>query len=220
MKKTRASLEGKLFGRLTVKEFVGIGPGQHALWLCQCVCGELVTCPTMRLTSGNTKSCGCLHADIMREKATLRPKTIPTCGHPERKNYAFGLCKECWRHLPENAEKSAKTSANYRERQKKELGPEGYKQFLWERNLRSNYTLTPEIYDGMLEKQPACPCGASFSNNTPRVDHNHKCCPGRNSCGKCIRGFLCNRCNLVLGLLEENPDLLPQYLLKYLRQYA
>lgn len=38
------------------------------------------------------------------------------------------------------------------------------------------------------------------------VDHDHRCCPGKKSCGKCIRGLLCNRCNLCLGWFEDNRE--------------
>jgi hypothetical protein len=40
------------------------------------------------------------------------------------------------------------------------------------------------------------------------VDHDHKCCPGRGSCGKCIRGLVCDRCNLVLGKVGDDIGLL------------
>ncbi len=40
------------------------------------------------------------------------------------------------------------------------------------------------------------------------VDHDHACCPGKRSCGKCVRDLLCHRCNIILGMVNENSDLL------------
>lgn len=36
------------------------------------------------------------------------------------------------------------------------------------------------------------------------IDHDHNCCPGRFSCGKCIRGILCKSCNTFLKGLEDS----------------
>jgi len=36
------------------------------------------------------------------------------------------------------------------------------------------------------------------------IDHDHKCCPTSFSCGKCIRGLLCSSCNLSVGHIEKN----------------
>jgi len=36
------------------------------------------------------------------------------------------------------------------------------------------------------------------------VDHNHACCPADASCGHCVRGILCRRCNHVIGVLETS----------------
>ena len=40
------------------------------------------------------------------------------------------------------------------------------------------------------------------------IDHDHACCPGTRSCGKCVRGLLCNWCNRLLGMAFDNPAIL------------
>jgi hypothetical protein len=41
-------------------------------------------------------------------------------------------------------------------------------------------------------------------NKRLSVDHDHSCCPGKGSCGKCIRGLLCSHCNKTLGLVKDD----------------
>lgn len=38
------------------------------------------------------------------------------------------------------------------------------------------------------------------------TDHNHKCCPGPVSCGRCVRGLLCSSCNKFLGWVRDDPN--------------
>lgn len=87
-------------------------------------------------------------------------------------------------------------------------------------HCRRKYGLSEEQYKTMLQKQNnQCPCGTTFGTKRetwPYVDHDHACCPTEKSCGKCVRGILCNRCNTVLGLMKEDPKLLPQFLINYL----
>jgi len=46
-------------------------------------------------------------------------------------------------------------------------------------------------------------CGATTRLCT---DHDHKCCPGTYGCEKCIRGTLCNSCNLGVSYIERAID--------------
>jgi hypothetical protein len=52
------------------------------------------------------------------------------------------------------------------------------------------------LYDG---KCHACQDRAAIN-----IDHDHLCCPGPYSCGKCVRGVLCNQCNTALGLMNDD----------------
>lgn len=66
---TSRDLAGRRFGRLTAVERVlsPLGKGQ-AYWLCICDCGKSCTVRASNLTTGNTRSCGCLQRDVARGK--------------------------------------------------------------------------------------------------------------------------------------------------------
>lgn len=40
------------------------------------------------------------------------------------------------------------------------------------------------------------------------IDHDHACCSGQFSCGKCVRGMLCQRCNKGIAFLRDSLTLL------------
>ncbi|MEW2301981.1 endonuclease VII domain-containing protein [Streptomyces sp. NPDC006655] len=76
------------------------------------------------------------------------------------------------------------------------------------------YKLTPEAYAALLESQGGG-CAICGTQPTPEdgmhVDHDHGCCPPRKkSCGKCVRGLLCSRCNLMIGYAKDDPEVLRQ----------
>lgn len=84
-----------------------------------------------------------------------------------------------------------------------------------DRWLRTNYKMTREQYDAKLAAQGGvCAiCGREKAlgigeRNSFHVDHDHDCCPGRKTCGRCVRGLLCNHCNPMLGHVDEDPEVL------------
>jgi hypothetical protein len=75
--------------------------------------------------------------------------------------------------------------------------------------LRRFYKMTVADYERMLAVQDGrcAACGDLPSGGIRlAVDHDHACCPGKESCGKCVRALLCQSCNGAAGLLRDSPD--------------
>lgn len=56
-------LTNNKFGRLTAIIYAGKTKDRHSKWLCRCDCGNEVVVNSNLLTSGHTKSCGCLRKE-------------------------------------------------------------------------------------------------------------------------------------------------------------
>ena len=76
-------------------------------------------------------------------------------------------------------------------------------------NLKANYGITPEDYSYLYEfQQFGCAiCRMPFDKL--HVDHNHKT-------GE-VRGLLCVKCNVVLGHIENDEDLISKCI-EYLKR--
>lgn len=108
-----------------------------------------------------------------------------TCGSKTSEPRA-DYCKQCWLDRPIQGRKTS-----YRKYQ-----------------LKKKYKLSLEQYDEMLIAQGGkcaiCLTDYTELSDSLYVDHNRKCCPGKESCGKCVRGLLCRQCNFAIGLLKDN----------------
>lgn len=63
-------------------------------------------------------------------------------------------------------------------------------------HLRVTYGISIELYELMLAAQDGrCYICQRKSAKHLSVDHDHTCCPGKKTCGNCIRGLLCQGCN-------------------------
>lgn len=77
--------------------------------------------------------------------------------------------------------------------------------------LKRFYGMSVEDYDALLASQGggcAICHGVNKSGQRLAVDHDHACCPGKTSCGRCVRALLCANCNLGLGKFRDDPLLL------------
>jgi hypothetical protein len=113
-------------------------------------------------------------------------------------------------------ERSTKAKEDYREnadeikarvRKYRELLPSD-KRKQWNRvSVLNKFHTTEQWYRTKLAEQNGhcalCSRKREENGNRLAIDHNHQCCPKSGSCGKCLRGILCRRCNLRLGNLDE-----------------
>lgn len=75
------------------------------------------------------------------------------------------------------------------------------------RYVQRTYALTAEEYTRLYELQGRrCAICRRATGATKRlaVDHDHGCCPGPTSCGKCVRGLVCGPCNDVLAHARDD----------------
>lgn len=86
-----------------------------------------------------------------------------------------------------------------------------YETIKWAK-IEQDWKLTREQWEA-LAKDGCMICG--FKGKRLAVDHDHSCCPGKTSCGRCVRGILCFQHNIGLGYFQDNPETL-QKAQKYL----
>jgi hypothetical protein len=138
------------------------------------------------------------------EKNTKHRKYCPKCdkfysrdNFYKNKSAADGLtgyCKECDKQ--KNKERKLAQAEYYSDMNKM------YKR------LRI-YGITKEQFEKKMENQgwKCLNCKSDLENNF-NIDHDHKCCEGRYSCGNCVRGILCGGCNRGLGFFKDNTEYL------------
>ena len=65
----KLDLTGQRFGRLVaIRDSGERKSGQGVIWECKCDCGEISFVSRVSLRSGDTKSCGCLHKEVVSKK--------------------------------------------------------------------------------------------------------------------------------------------------------
>lgn len=158
------------------------------------------------------------------EKNKERLKKDATAWREKNPDY-LKKCMRCLENKPKSEfhkDPSSKDGLNICCRQCRKEYYEKNKERSRPRAIESTYGITIEYYNDLLDQQNNCcaVCGGVNENGRAlAVDHDHTCCPGKKSCGKCVRGLLCGRCNFMLGNARDNDEILSEGA-KYVKRHA
>lgn len=120
-------------------------------------------------------------------------------------------CKECERAANRARYSDSPPEAKERAKKWREDNPDRVKDYKKKNRRRYHYAdlirkygVSESAFKAMMKAQDGC-CDICFDKfhwetNAPNVDHDHR--------GGAVRGLLCRRCNSVLGLVKDNPEML------------
>lgn len=128
--------------------------------------------------------------------------------HNNTKSGFHTQCIECIKEIQRNLRKDPEKKETARLRASKHWHSKSQEErstICNERRLMQRFKRTPEWYEETLASQGGhcAMCSAEPKEKRLNVDHDHNCCEGRITCGKCVRGLLCDICNQRLGFLEQ-----------------
>lgn len=113
------------------------------------------------------------------------------------------------------------------ERKNKPIAKDNTYYFKGKPYIKKAYVLKHKYNMEMAEFEERSAKGCELCGDKPthslHVDHDHKCCDGPVTCGKCVRGIVCNRCNKAIdkyetGLMRPDYPNLEQ-VAEYVRKY-
>jgi hypothetical protein len=88
------------------------------------------------------------------------------------------------------------------------------------RKHKLTFKMVSEMVKGQKDRCARC---EERLTGTPYFDHDHACCTSQKTCGLCLRGIVCARCNLMMAGYDDyvkNPEQTDRYLSSYRKQRA
>lgn len=142
-------------------------------------------------------------------RTILSPKTCTTCNQEKTLDKfpnGHARCKTC---------KKIYQSEWFRQNSERILSTfkEHYDPIKQRRKrTQQTYNLSPAMWDALFDSQgrkcAICKRDKSGGRGGWHTDHDHSCCPGIKSCGRCVRGILCHWCNVGTGNLKDSRAIL------------
>ena len=77
-----------------------------------------------------------------------------------------------------------------------------------QRRILAKYGLDEQRFRALGTVCWICKSPLSTTGKSLSIDHDHSCCPAGRSCGRCVRGLLCDLCNTGIAKFEDDPKLL------------
>lgn len=95
------------------------------------------------------------------------------------------------------------------------------REYIKQNNTFKKMGITREKFEAMSAEQGGVCIICKRPEKSGRrlsIDHDHNCCPSGRSCGNCIRGLICMKCNNALGAVDDDPNILLN-MISYLQSY-
>ena len=128
-----------------------------------------------------------------------------TCGENPKKA-GRSVCHPC--HLAERRVREAESNKrkNIADRERYATDAK-FRLVIQARNTLHFYNLTPCQFTRMLVEQDG-KCAICYTRDPGAkkwsVDHDHECCDGPRSCGKCVRSLLCTKRNTGIAMFGDD----------------
>jgi hypothetical protein len=131
-----------------------------------------------------------------RKYAVANPEKLRAARHRNYLKNKVEVCRKTLAYYYKNKEKISQRNLFY--------------------HIQKKYGINKEKFIALLNSQNGkckiCEVNLRLSGKIGgdkfNIDHDHTCCAANKSCGKCIRGILCGSCNMGLGSMKDNSNLL------------
>lgn len=145
-------------------------------------------------------------------------KCINTCNQPA--SSSKGLCHNCRKRkgLPPKKRRDGKCSKCKNNLDQNARCSICRKKEQKRGHLKRKYNIDLETWELILFKQNNLCKICGLNSKRFVVDHDHSCCNKEKTCGKCIRGIICENCNRAIGLVKESSQTLIN-MINYLQEY-